>query len=103
MTQLKPFEHEEGPSDDEYSGNEGWVIVASGYGKSCYLAIDPGFGALRWWVQESGLDDPADAGLDHELDGVYRVRARAWTSRSWEGEHDMGFNLTSEWERLYTP
>ncbi len=103
---LKQFEIE--PNDepeDDYKGAEGWVVVALGErGRGCYLAIDPGFGALRWFVQESSLDDPEDASLLPDGDqGVYRCEAKAWTDRSPEGEHDMGFTITKEWEEVSWP
>lgn len=102
MSELKPAEEDELP--DEYRGSEGWLIVAVGNGKACYLAVDPGFGALRFWIDECGLRDPEDAQLcPDDLDpGVYRTRAKAWTSRSHEGEHDMGFEQLGEWELLWS-
>ena len=101
--QLKPMENEP-PDDDDYHGGEGWFVVAVGEcGRACYLAIDPGFGALRFWINESGLDDPSDADLLPDGDeGIFRATARAWTSRSYEGEHDMGFTVTTPWEEVTT-
>lgn len=102
---IKQFEPEGEPDEDNYHGSEGWVVVAVGRrGRACYLAVDPGFGALRFWIEESGLDDPADAELMPDGDdGIFRARAKAWTQRSYEGEHDMGFRVVSEWEEIAWP
>jgi hypothetical protein len=101
--ELQAFEDEE--PEDNYKGSEGWVVVAVGErGRACYLAVDPGFGALRWWIAESGLDDPADADLVPDGDeGIFRARARVWQSRCPEGETDMGFTVIGEWEEVTWP
>lgn len=92
-------EHEGDGEEDNYHGSSGWLVVAVGLGeRACVLAIDGRFGAARWMANESGLHDPDEWGLSPPGDvGVYFVRARAWTSRSWEGEHDMGIEATGEW------
>lgn len=103
---LKPFENEDDASEeDNYRGSEGWVVVAVGErGRGCYLAVDPAFGALRYHIAEGGLDDPDDAELMPDGDmGVFRATAKAWTSTSYEGEHDMGFKLTSAWVEVAWP
>lgn len=104
MPELQPLEDEE--PQDEYRGGEGWLVVAVGErGRACYLDVDPGFGALRYWIYEAGLDDPEEMGGVHppEDAGVYRATAKCWTHTSHEGEHDMGFNLTSDWEEVSWP
>ena len=91
--------------EDDYHGNSGWVVVATGdRGRSCFMAIDPGFGALRCMVSEHGISDPEEA-LDGPLpnEGVYRATASAWSSRSYEGEHDWGIRITSDWVEVPWP
>jgi hypothetical protein len=102
--QLKQLDEDDEP-DDAYHGNEGWVVVAVGArGRACYLDIDYAFGALRFFVSESGLDDPSDADLMPDGDeGVYRCMARAYSQRLPEGETDIGFTRLSPWEETTWP
>ena len=91
---FKPFAegHPADPEEPDYTGNAGWVVVAVGErGRACYLAVDPAFGALRCFIEESGCDDPSDADLMPDGDaGIFRATATVWTSRSYEGESDSG-------------
>lgn len=105
MPELTPLEKEE--PEDNYEGDKGWVVVAVGErGRACYLAVDPGFGALRFFIAESGLDDPLDADLTPDGDeGIYRARAKAVFHRCPETgiQDDMGFVVVGKWEEVAWP
>lgn len=80
--------------EDDFKGASGWFVVYGGRrGRSVYADIDPGFGALRWFVDESGLDNPEDAGLAPPDDGFWRAKASASVDTSWEGDRDMSFTI----------
>ena len=101
---LTPMEEPEGIEEDSYRGSSGWVVVfgGEGGGRSVYAEVGPGFGALRWWINESGLDDPDDADLGAPDEGFWRVHARAHAGRCPETgvQDDLYFSRESEWEAV---
>ena len=76
-SELQPFDDED-EEQDTYKGSKGWVTVAVGWGgRAVFLDVDPGFGALRYHIQEGGLFDPEDSGLPMPDGGVYTATAQA--------------------------
>ena len=90
---------------DDYKGSSGWVVVAVGHGgQACVLDVDPGFGSLRWVLNEIGVGSVEDLGLVVPEDiGIYKTNAKAMviSYRHFEGG-DMTFDVEEPgWQDLF--
>lgn len=90
--------HEDEITHDDYKGGKGWVIVAMGWGdRGCILESDPKFGALRYMIDQGGIDDISEFGFDHLPEqGVFRAECETWTTsvHDYDGsDNDMGFTV----------
>lgn len=101
---------DDGPDEDDYRGGEGFALVAVGMSGTGvlldFVGPEPGnaFGAMNYRTEAASSDKLEDLGVDDPPDtGLWIGRLKAWTARSYEGEHDMGFNLVGEWQAVDVP